>query len=115
MAKEGVKGEEAIANHYKTICELVDGDVSAEVLSTDFATMVEEGKKLAVIHPNIVVKVPMIKDGVKPSSGLPIMVSAPTVHWYSLPDRPYWPPKQVLPMYLPLLAVSTIAVGMVWS
>ncbi|MFX5476997.1 transaldolase family protein, partial [Acinetobacter baumannii] len=61
----GIKGEEAIANHYKTICELVDGDVSAEVLSTDFATMVEEGKKLAAIHPNIVVKVPMIKDGVK--------------------------------------------------
>jgi len=65
MAKEGIKGEEAIANHYKTICELVDGDVSAEVLSTDFATIVEEGKKLAVIHPNIVVKVPMIKDGIK--------------------------------------------------
>src|SRR6187549_133836 len=65
MAKEGIKGEEAIAQHYKTICELVDGDISAEVLSTDFATIVEEGKKLAAIHPNIVVKVPMIKDGVK--------------------------------------------------
>jgi transaldolase len=65
MAKEGVKGEEAIANHYKTICEMADGDVSAEVLSTDFATMVEEGKKLAAIHPNIVVKVPLIKDGIK--------------------------------------------------
>ncbi|CAN5259369.1 fructose-6-phosphate aldolase [soil metagenome] len=66
MAKEGIKGEEAIAQHYKSICEIVeDGDVSAEVLSTDFATMVEEGKKLAGIHPNIVVKVPMIKDGVK--------------------------------------------------
>ena len=65
MAKEGVKGEAAIANHYKTICEMADGDVSAEVLSTDFATMVEEGKKLAAIHPNIVVKVPLIKDGIK--------------------------------------------------
>ena len=65
MAKEGIKGEAAIANHYKTICELVDGDVSAEVLSTDFATIVEEGKKLAGIHPNIVVEGPMIKDGVK--------------------------------------------------
>jgi len=65
MAKEGVKGEAAIALHYKAICELVDGDISAEVLSTDFATMVEEGKKLAAIHPNIVVKVPMIKDGIK--------------------------------------------------
>ncbi|GAO43465.1 fructose-6-phosphate aldolase [Flavihumibacter petaseus] len=65
MAKEGIKGEENIVNHYKTICELVDGDISAEVLSTDFAGIVEEGKKLAAIHPNIVVKVPMIKDGVK--------------------------------------------------
>ncbi len=65
MAKEGIKGEEAIAQHYKTICEMVDGDISAEVLSTDFNTMVEEGKKLAAIHPNIVVKVPMIKDGIK--------------------------------------------------
>ena len=65
MAKEGIKGEEAIANHYKTICDMADGDVSAEVLSTDFATIVEEGKKLAAIHPNIVVKVPLIKDGIK--------------------------------------------------
>ncbi|WP_276504625.1 fructose-6-phosphate aldolase [Terrimonas pollutisoli] len=66
MAKEGIKGQEAIINHYKTICELVDGgDISAEVVSTDFEGIVEEGKKLAAIHPNIVVKVPMIKDGVK--------------------------------------------------
>jgi transaldolase len=65
MAKEGIKGEEAINQHYKNICEIVDGDISAEVLSTDFATIVEEGKKLAALHPNIVVKVPMIKDGVK--------------------------------------------------
>lgn len=65
MAKEGIKGEEAIAQHYKTICEMVDGDISAEVISTDFAGIVEEGKKLAAIHPNIVVKVPMIKDGIK--------------------------------------------------
>jgi len=65
MAKEGIKGTDAIAAHYKTICEMVDGDISAEVLSTDFKTIVEEGKKLAAIHPNIIVKVPMIKDGVK--------------------------------------------------
>ncbi|WP_295118715.1 fructose-6-phosphate aldolase [uncultured Chitinophaga sp.] len=65
MAKEGISGEANIIKHYEAICELVDGDVSAEVLSTDFATIVEEGKKLAAIHPNIVVKVPMIKDGVK--------------------------------------------------
>jgi transaldolase len=65
MAKEGIKGEAAVMNHYKTICEMVDGDISAEVIATDFAGIVEEGKKLAAIHPNIVVKVPMIKDGIK--------------------------------------------------
>ncbi len=65
MAKEGIKGEAAIMNHYKAICDIVDGDISAEVVSTDFKGMVEEGKKLAAIHPNIVVKIPMIKDGVK--------------------------------------------------
>lgn len=65
MAKEGIKGEEAVTNHYRTICELVDGDISAEVVSTDFDSIVAEGKKLAAIHPNIIVKVPMIKEGVK--------------------------------------------------
>jgi len=65
MAKEGIKGNAAILQHYKTICEIVDGDISAEVLSTTFNEMVEEGKILAAIHPNIVVKVPMTKDGVK--------------------------------------------------
>lgn len=65
MAKEGIRGEQAINRHYKTICELVDGDVSAEVLTTEFSSIVEEGKKLAAIHPNIVVKVPMIKEGIK--------------------------------------------------
>ena len=65
MAKEGIKGEEAVMNHYMTICEMVDGDISAEVISTEFKAIVEEGKKLASIHPNIVVKVPMIKDGIK--------------------------------------------------
>jgi len=65
MAKEGIKGTENILNHYKTICDIVDGDISAEVLSLDFKSMVEEGQKLAAIHPNIVVKIPMIKDGIK--------------------------------------------------
>ena len=65
MAKEGIKGNEAILNHYKTICELVDGDISAEVLSVTFDEMVAEGKTLAAIHPNIVVKIPMTKDGIK--------------------------------------------------
>jgi len=65
MAKEGIKGTEAINQHYKTICEMVEGDISAEVLSTTFDEIVAEGKVLAAIHPNIVVKVPMIKDGIK--------------------------------------------------
>jgi transaldolase len=66
MAKEGIKGTEAILQHYKDICNIVDGrPVSAEVLSTDFKGMVEEGQKLAALHENIVVKIPMIKDGVK--------------------------------------------------
>jgi transaldolase len=65
MAKEGIKGEEAILKHYKAICELVDGDISAEVIATDFDGMVAEGKVLSALHHNIVVKVPMIKDGIK--------------------------------------------------
>ena len=66
MAKVGIKGEAAVTNHYKTICEIVvNGDISAEVVSTEFKDIIEEGKKLHAIHPNIIVKVPMIKDGVK--------------------------------------------------
>lgn len=65
MAKEGITGKENIINHYKTICEIVDGDVSAEVIATDFAGMVEEGEALAALDPQIVVKLPMIADGVK--------------------------------------------------
>ncbi|QNM86066.1 fructose-6-phosphate aldolase [Polaribacter pectinis] len=65
MAKEGITGETNIINHYKAICELVDGDVSAEVISTDFDGMVREGEALAALNPQIVVKLPMIKDGVK--------------------------------------------------
>ena len=65
MAKEGITGAENIREHYKRICEIVDGDVSAEVIATTFDEMVAEGKELAKLHDNIVVKVPMIKDGIK--------------------------------------------------
>ena len=65
MAKEGITGEQNIINHYKAICEIVDGDVSAEVISTDFETIIKEGEALAKLHERIVVKVPMIKEGVK--------------------------------------------------
>ncbi|GBF20448.1 MULTISPECIES: fructose-6-phosphate aldolase [Arenibacter] len=65
MAKEGITGTANIINHYSKICDLVDGDVSAEVISTDFEDMVKEGEALAALHPQIVVKLPMIADGVK--------------------------------------------------
>ena len=65
MAKEGISGEENIIQHYIDICNIVDGDVSAEVISTDFEGMVSEGEKLANLHDNIVVKVPMIPEGIK--------------------------------------------------
>ncbi|MBA3648766.1 MAG: fructose-6-phosphate aldolase [Chitinophagales bacterium] len=65
MAKEGIRGEENIMKHYVTICEMVGQNISAEVISTDFDGIVAEGKKLAALHPAILVKVPMIKEGVK--------------------------------------------------
>ena len=65
MAKEGITGKENIIAHYRKICDIVDGDVSAEVISVDFDGMVKEGEELASLHKQIVVKVPMIKEGVK--------------------------------------------------
>ena len=65
MAKEGIAGTSNILKHYVDICNIVDGDVSAEVIATDYAGIIKEGEMLADLHPNIVVKVPMIKDGIK--------------------------------------------------
>ncbi len=65
MAKEGVNGKENILNHYRNICKVVEGDVSAEVIGTTFDEMIKEGEELAALHPQIVVKIPMIKDGIK--------------------------------------------------
>ena len=65
MAKEGITGKQPILDHYVKICNIVDGDVSAEVVATDFAGMVREGEELAALHKNIVIKIPMIKDGIK--------------------------------------------------
>jgi transaldolase len=65
MAKEGITGYDNVIKHYKTICDIVDGPVSAEVISTDYEGMIEEGKRLADIDEQIVVKVPMIKEGIK--------------------------------------------------
>ena len=65
MAKEGIKGEANIKKHYVDICKIVSGDVSAEVIATDYEGIIKEGNELAALHPQIVVKVPMIKDGIK--------------------------------------------------
>ena len=65
MAKEGIRGEANILEHYKKICEMVQGDVSAEVIATDYEGIVKEGEALAALHSQIVVKVPMIKDGIR--------------------------------------------------
>ncbi|WP_010522339.1 fructose-6-phosphate aldolase [Aquimarina agarivorans] len=65
MAKEGITGEANILNHYKKICEIVDGDVSAEVIATDYEGMVKQGEELAALNPQIVVKLPLIEDGIK--------------------------------------------------
>lgn len=65
MAKEGITGESNVIGHYKAICDIVDGDVSAEVISTDFQGIIREGEALAALNDKIVVKVPMIREGVK--------------------------------------------------
>ncbi|MGX5691101.1 fructose-6-phosphate aldolase [Arcticibacter tournemirensis] len=65
MAKEGITGDLNIINHYKAICSVTDGDVSAEVISTTFEEIIREGQELAELHEQIVVKVPMIKEGIK--------------------------------------------------
>ncbi|MCH2032897.1 MAG: fructose-6-phosphate aldolase [Tenacibaculum sp.] len=65
MAKERITGTENIKNHYKAICDIIEGDVSAEVIGTTYEEMIKEGEELAALHPQIVVKLPMIKDGVK--------------------------------------------------
>lgn len=65
MAKEGISGDENVLNHYLEICNIVNGPVSAEVISTEYNEMIDEGKKLAQLHPMIVVKVPMTLDGIK--------------------------------------------------
>ena len=65
MAKEGIIGRNNVLKHYKAICDIVDGDVSAEVIATDFEGMIREGEELADLDEKIVVKIPMIRDGIK--------------------------------------------------
>lgn len=82
MAKEGIKGVENQRKHYVDICNIVQGDVSAEVIATDYEGMIKEGEELAALNPHIVVKVPCIADGIKAIKYFSGKVSAPTVHWY---------------------------------
>ena len=89
MAKEGITGHDNILKHYVDICNLVDGDVSAEVISTDFEGMIREGDALAELHENIVVKIPMIKDGVKHLGISQTKELKRIVHWFFQQDKLY--------------------------
>lgn len=100
MAKEGIKGTENQRKHYVEICNIVGGDVSAEVIATDYEGMIREGEELAALNPHIVVKVPCIADGIKAIKYFTEKVSVPTVPWYFLPGRLYWLLKRELPMCL---------------
>ena len=99
MAKEGITGRKNILKHYVDICKAVDGDVSAEVISVDFDGIIKEGEELAALHPQIVVKVPMIKEGVRALKYFLIRISELTAHWFFLLGRLYWLLKQELPMF----------------
>ena len=87
MAKEGITGHDNIMKHYVNICNIVDGDVSAEVISTDFEGMIREGEALADLHDQIVVKLPMIKDGIKACKYFSDKVLRPMLLWYFLQVR----------------------------
>ena len=86
MAKEGIKGVENQHKHYIEICNIVDGDVSAEVIATNYEGMIKEGEELAALNISV------------------IKESVPIVHWFSLPDRHYLRQRRGLPMYLRLSA-----------
>lgn len=105
MAKEGIKGVENQHKHYIEICNIVDGDVSAEVIATNYEGMIKEGEELAALNPHIVVKVPCIEDTASKLSNISVIKeSVPIVHWFSLPDRHYLRQRRGLPMYLRLSA-----------
>lgn len=100
MAKEGIKGVENQRRHYVEICNIVQGDVSAEVIATDYEGMVREGKELAALNPHIVVKVPCIADGIKAIKHFSGKASVPIAHWFSPLVRLYWLLKRELRMFL---------------
>ena len=100
MAKEGITGKDNIMRHYKAICDIVDGDVSAEVISVDLEGMIREGEELVEIDEKIVVKVPITKEGVKALKYFQEKVSVPTVPLFSQLDKLFWQRKQVQLMFL---------------
>ena len=102
MAKEGIRGVENQRKHYLEICEIVGGDVSAEVIATDLEGMIKEGEELAALHPNIVVKVPCIEAGIKPIK----YFTRKGIR--SLSVRRYWRLRPGLRMYRPLSGVWMI-------
>lgn len=115
MAKEGITGADNILKHYFAICNLVDGDVSAEVIATDFEGMVREGEILAALHPQIVVKLPMIAAGVKACKYFSDKGIRTNVRWYFRWDRRYWLPKRVRLMCLHFWEDLMIFVQTVWD
>ena len=104
MAKEGIRGVENQRKHYLEICEIVGGDVSAEVIATDLEGMIKEGEELAALHPNIVVKVPCIEAGIKAIK----YFTRKGIRWFSLSVRRYWRLRPGLRMYRPLSGVWMI-------
>lgn len=107
MAKEGITGKDNILKHYVAICELVTGDVSAEVIAVDYEGMVREGEELAELHPQIVVKLPMTKEGVKACKYFSDRGIRTNVTLVFQLVKLCWLPKRELPMYRHLLAAWT--------
>ena len=103
MAKEGIVGYDNVMSHYRTICELVDGDISAEVIATDYDGIIKEGQELADLHPNIVVKVPMTIDGIKAIRWFSDNDIKQIAHSYSLLVKPFLRQKRELLIFLHLL------------
>ena len=105
MAKEGIRGVENQRKHYLEICEIVGGDVSAEVIATDLEGMIKEGEELAALHPNIVVKVPCIEAGIK---AIKYFTRKGIRTNCTLAVRRYWRLRPGLRMYRPLSGVWMI-------
>ena len=111
MAKEGIKGTQNQRDHYVKICNIVNGDVSAEVIATDYEGMIREGEELAALNPHIVVKVPCIADGIKAIKYF-TEKGIRTVRWSFRWDRRCWRLKPGQLMYLLSSAVWMIFVKM---